>query len=37
MGKAEQRRLLEVTENQQDDDSIAAQKAQKMFADLDFI
>jgi hypothetical protein len=32
MGRAEQRGLLEVTDNQQEDDSIAAQKTQKVFA-----
>jgi hypothetical protein len=32
MGREEQRVLLDVTENQQEDDSIAAQKTQKVLA-----
>jgi hypothetical protein len=37
MGRAEQRGFLGVTDNQQDDDSIPAQKTQKVFANLDLI
>jgi hypothetical protein len=37
MGRKEQRGLLEVTENQQEDDLIVAQKTQKVFAKLDLI
>jgi hypothetical protein len=37
MGRVERRVLLEVTDNQQEDDSIEAQKTQKVFAILDLI